>query len=519
MTAIPRFFYNNDGSFLSNYRIVPPISTDEVVYEALGRLVGTQVDALVVNLFGFGDAVPLYPSDVPDAGRIWLADFRSVGEWREQAAVQWVIQNDPWPQAVEAAHRAGMQFWAGMRFNDIHPRRWKSKFRGKHPEYELGEKCPSPLHDPDSPSVYFTGERCKGYNFAIPEVRGHRLKLVEEVCTRYDVDGFEWDFMRHPGHFFPDVEEGRPILTEYMRQAREALNAIGEGRDRAIGFGVRTPATIEMCHGLGMDVAAWIREGLVDYVSPSPGGPTVTDPFFAEWVELAKDANCRIYACTSEQQDGRWSRGGWGHPPASLLRAGALNAWRQGVDGIYIYNFNVQTQANRVEDFSLLHQLGNPATLEFVGKRYMLKACYSKPHLRAYAYRMPVPVETQPDGPGKTVSFTVGDDLAQARKIGVLDKVELELIVGEPCDEVVEFRLNGADLPPKPQYKYTTVLSTTEANLRMTYDLKDGESLKQGANELHVVVRRRNPEILPPFTIYELTVDIRYRVLPMRAGF
>src|SRR2546427_12788846 len=64
----PRLFYNNDGSFLL-YRS-PPLSKEEFVYEAVGRLVGTQVDAVVCHMFGYGDAVPLYPTSVPDAAGI-----------------------------------------------------------------------------------------------------------------------------------------------------------------------------------------------------------------------------------------------------------------------------------------------------------------------------------------------------------------------------------------------------------------------------------------------------------------
>ena len=39
-----------------------------------------------------------------------------------------------------------------------------------------------------------------------PEVREHYIKLVREVCTRYDMDGLELDFVRFWLYFRPGRE-------------------------------------------------------------------------------------------------------------------------------------------------------------------------------------------------------------------------------------------------------------------------------------------------------------------------
>jgi len=515
MSKTPRFFYNNDGSFLKNYRIVPPLSMEEFLYESVGRVIGTQVDALVCNMFDFGDASPTYPSAVPEARRVYLEDFESVGEWREQENVRWAIEQDAWQDAVEAAHDAGIRFWAGMRFNDIHPRRWTTEFRANHPQYELGDRCGSGQHEP---GAYFVGERCRGYDFSIPEVRAHRLKLVEEVCTRYDVDGFEWDFMREYKHLLPDVEDRESILTDYMREARELLRRIGEKRGRAVGFGVRVSPTLEKCHAEGMEMETWVREDLVDYVSPSPFAPTVTQPFFKPFVDLTRGTGCRVYACCSEQMDGRWScPGKWGPPPASALRAGMFNAWQEGVDGVYLFNFNVQIGRNRTEDRILLHELGNPASLEFKDKLYLVTANYNRVHLTAYDFPLPLEFETQPTGPGETIEFSVGDDLKKAAGLGILDGVRLVLTVGEPAGETVECKLNGRRLKDTRRLGYERLASSVEGNVKLIYTLKGEEWIRRDRNELEVAVRKRNPKIRSKFTIYELSLEIRYRALPMRA--
>jgi len=485
---------------------------DAFIHETVGRTLGTQVDVVVFNMFGFGDAVPAYPTSVPEATRIWLDEFQTVGEWREQVNHKWVIENDPWKEAIKVAHGDGMEFWAGMRFNDIHPRRWKSEFRTNHPEFEMGDRCTCEFHKPDSPSCYFMKEYCKAYDFSIPEVRAHRLALIEEVCSRYDVDGFEWDFTRHYSiHAFPDIQEGVSILTDYMRQVRKVLQQAGDRRGRPLGFGARIPATTQMCLENCIDIEVWIKEDFVDYVSPSPGSPSVTNPFFEDFVDMAGNSNCRIYACTSEQMDGRWLQTGWGPPPASVLRAGATNAWKQGVDGIYLFNFVVAITRNVTAQKALLREVGSLSSLEHTDKLYTVNACYNRPHLQAYTYQMPIVLDVGPSS-GKSIHFTVGDDLAKAARCGILDSVLLELIVSEPCGEEAELSLNGHTLPDDPQLSYVQPLPGSVSNVSLTYHLRNGKWINEGENELHVVLKCREPRILSKFTIHELSLKVSYRI-------
>lgn len=517
VTGRPRLFYNNDGGPLVGGNVPSPRTREQFVYEVVGRFEGTGVDAVAVCMFGGSDVVPIYPTEVPEARRIPLATFESVGEWRQQVNREWIIEHDPWPEAIRAAHEAGMQFWSSMRFNDNHTRRWQSEFRANHPEYVLGDKCPSDHHG-EGPEYYFTHAKCRAFNYAIPEVRAHRLKMVGEVCARYDVDGFEWDMTRAYGHHCPTYEGARSILTDYVREARGVLDRVGAKRGRRVGFGVRVHGPVERCYELGTDVATWIREGLLDYVSPSPGGEGVTNPFYKAFVELAGPVGCRVYACTTEHLDGRWKSDGCRSTPAAVERAGALNAWREGVDGIYVMNYQIRFARNRGEDAALLNELGDPAALEFKDKRYLLTACHEAIQNRAYEYQLPLAVGVTPDGPGQAVHFTVSDDLAKGARLGIVEAVSLELAVGEPCGEVVDFYLNGALLPRAPLLAYQRAWLGV-GGLKLVYDLREGDLVRRGENEFRVAVRRRNEKILDRFTVYDLGLEIRYRALPMRARY
>ena len=519
MSTPPRLFYNNDMGEATTNVVRSPSPHEAFLYELVGRFAGTGIDAIAHDMFEGSDVVPSYPTQVPEARRILFKTFQSVGEWRDQVGTEWIIEHDPWPEAIEATHQAGMQFWSSMRFNDIHTPRWQSEFRANHPEYVLGDKCPSVLHGV-RPEQYFMHATCRGFNYAIPEVRAHRFKMIEEVCTRYDLDGFEWDFTRHFGHHCPSYEEARPILTEYVRQVRELLNRIGKDRGRALGFGVRVMGPVQMCCDLGTDVKTWIEEGLVDYVSPIPGGGSVTNPFFREFVDIARDTDCRIYACTTEHLDARWRTDGCRSTPAPVQRAGAYNAWRQGVDGIYCMNFQITFPRNRHEDTALLSELAHPESLAFGDKRYMLTARHNPPQLAVHEYQLPLEVDVTPGGPGRAVCFEVGDDLRAAAELGILDAVTLQLTVSEPTDEEVVYKLNGRTLPENPIVDYPANLSAVGGrDQRVLYQLSGPGWIRQGSNELQVIVQSREPSILSKFTLCDLALDIRYRVLARQAGY
>ena len=519
----PRFFYHNDASFL--LYCAPPLTEDEFVYEAVGRYLHTQVDALVHHMYAFGDATPLWPTEVPEGKPLDNKQVGFVSEWRQQEIMRrlWKQGIDPWEKVVKTTKDAGLEYWVAARFNDGHSDRylWKSEFTVNHPEYELGDKSASPHYSQTSMSG--------GGNFAIPEVRAHRLALAEEVCTKYDADGFEWDFTRHPGHHCPDMEDARDILTAYMREARAMLNRIGDARGRPMGFGLRIPGTIEKCHGIGLEIETWIGEGLVDFVSPTPYWDTVTELPFEEFIDLAKGTDCRVLGCTSEQVGPNIHP----VPPRGALRAGALNAWQQGVDGIYLFNFHHQT-IHQVDDTQLLSELGDPWTLAFRDKLYVVSGTHEnvkvyppRPFHTGNDYQLP---RALTEGATETIRFRVADDLARGAERGVLEKVELRInLVSMTSEDAFEFRLNGKPLPADPvldmqwNYNLGPLHNAYQGHYILVYDLTPatrasaGEWVRQGVNEMQAILKKRNPAIRTEFVLHDIELEINYRITTIRA--
>ena len=73
--------------------------------------------------------------------------------------------------------------------------------------------------------------------------------MIEEVLTRYPVDGFElhlnfWPYYFHPG----EIEAGTKIMTDWVGKVYQAVKGSGPDRELAITI----PADIDACLSRGM---------------------------------------------------------------------------------------------------------------------------------------------------------------------------------------------------------------------------------------------------------------------------
>ena len=78
-----------------------------------------------------------------------------------------------------------------------------------------------------------------------------------------------------------------------MRLLREQLSLAARRRKRgSLLLGVRVPSSLAECDILGYDVRAWIRAGLVDFVTPADFWSTDFVARTEEFVDLAKQTSC-----------------------------------------------------------------------------------------------------------------------------------------------------------------------------------------------------------------------------------
>jgi hypothetical protein len=166
----------------------------------------------------------------------------------------------------------------------------------------------SPLFDahPEWRCVDHDGAVISRLSVAFPEVRQSFIKLFAE-CVELGADAVNAVFVRG----VPLVLYEEPVLaayraahggdartvppndpraqavragfvTTYMREQRRALDQV-KGRPRARIIAT-VPATREVCEFFGLDVAAWIQEGLIDVLCPYRWGFGAADtPLEMAW--------------------------------------------------------------------------------------------------------------------------------------------------------------------------------------------------------------------------------------------
>ena len=116
------------------------------------------------------------------------------------------------------SRKAGLPFFPRVRMNshyDMDPDHpGYGRFRRERPDLMIGRPGES------IPEGTVEWGIKTGLDFTFPEVREHRLSIVEEVVERFDVDGVELDFMRHPAFFRPGRGLWQPVPGDGPRGPR-----------------------------------------------------------------------------------------------------------------------------------------------------------------------------------------------------------------------------------------------------------------------------------------------------------
>ncbi len=224
---------------------------------------------------------------------------------------------DPLALAIELAHERGMDLHAWV---NVVPAWWGSAppddprhLWHTHPEWFW--------YDQD-------GERqalCDGFyvslNPCLPEVRAYLVEVMEELATRYELDGLHLDYIRFPNEH-PAIPRGSGLdyprdartLTLYRREtglapdddaaawnrwrAEQVTRLVREIRvalDRAapdlvVGAAVGPEPERALHHF--QDVETWLREGLLDLVFPMnyTADPDLFARRLADWSARSREA-------------------------------------------------------------------------------------------------------------------------------------------------------------------------------------------------------------------------------------
>ncbi len=348
--------------------------------QMVARYANTQVSHLFLNV-NYQRAC--YPSKVWSTYWDVEEPDTQIREWRHRA---WLIHRrniDPYAYCIDLARQRGMAPWVSMRMNDTHyidDPHAANPFWKEHPEY-----------------------RCKhlsGFDFSIEAVRRHHLALVEELLERYDVDGIELDWMRFANQHFSRGEgkANSHHLTNMMRTVRRLTEQASQRRGHLVQVAARVPALPEVSLELGMDGAAWAREGLVDLLIVSPlWRPIDTDIPIEDWRDrIGPTDHSYLLAAATDI----W---GFGSPDGPMMlnniesmRGFTASMLDRGADRIYLFNhFNTldfKHSIARPDGSTALHDEHR----SIMNQAGLLETALNKPRRHVLTYHDLPPSGTKP---------------------------------------------------------------------------------------------------------------------------
>jgi len=298
----------NVGYYGANNREIPEDAaafSKRILEEMIDEEAAAHVDAISYCLF------TAFWSDLPSSRITDLFPYRPPG--MDEAGV------DLLTVLMDRCHHHGMQFIADIRMNDRHgvPPNGIMK---QHPDWAL-----------------FGG----AWDYDYEGVRQAMLDFTKEVLDGYDVDGIEYDYMRWCHMFKPgEGAANADLLTDFTRKTRRLLDegAKRRGCGRLL-FGVRVPQALKECEYLGFDLAAWIKEGLVDYVVPSDFMHTDTNMKTEDFVKLTEETDCKVYPAIHNRFALDKPNEHYRLMNLANFRAAAHNFYAFGADGISPYNY------------------------------------------------------------------------------------------------------------------------------------------------------------------------------------
>ena len=410
-----RIIYNDDGA-AEKPSNNPDATVEGFLASHFNSSVGTQVDSWFYN---YGDCWlredgTLYP------GGPFMDRRQSAGVFGDANEI-----------IIDAARKAGMEIFGSLRLNDVHcgSNGITEPFKLKHPELVIGHPHwpdkyhhvldgEQPVYDGGYPEQSIMDQFWAAFDFAKPEVHDYRLDFIRQFCSAYNWDGIELDFMRMPLYFkLGEEAENLETMTGFMRSVRAVMNEIGEKRGRSYLLAVRVPATPGLALRTGLDVEAWLREGLVDLLIASTED-WIYFTKFSEIIDLGHRCGVPVYLCHNAQL---WSKQ---HDPGVLIRSIASNFWATGADGIYLFNFPYWHK--EVLDGGWLNQIGDPETLAGFEKSY-------QPEIVDYGGNRGYIVGPDPFPKclvhGAAFEIMVGDDVEKAAHNGLLKALRLKVDV------------------------------------------------------------------------------------------
>ena len=329
-----KIIVDDDGCDATNFPGGKAPTIENFYAEMLDKTLGCQIDTITYCPMAVGFLL---------STRTEVFETHRDSSWGDMTNIVPVLidryDTDPLQLAVEFCRKHGFELFVNMRINDIHDAglpQWRPQFKTAHPELLCGSAENPPPH-----------AAWTSYDFAQQPVRDKFIEIIAELAGNYAVDGVVLDFYREPMLFKsaawgePVSAEERALFTGMIREIRRRTEEIGRADNRPILLAFRLPDSLEVCRSMGLEVEAWMKEGLFDLYFA--GGDRA--PHWRPWAETA--ALCRQYGLKFYPSvDHSWIRPRYSdflRNTAASIDGQTAAAWAGGADGIFYFNFFYET--------------------------------------------------------------------------------------------------------------------------------------------------------------------------------
>ncbi len=475
-----RTIYNNDGWDFGSAPQDFVLTRENLFARQLDRLKGSQVDVVSLCASGVGQTLSTrtkateFMAGVPSPGKRLLApELHAMGTDCLQLTVEFCREN-------------GFRPFACLRMNDTHDAfSQRPKMKEEHPEQLVGSR--------------FGGQpyaQWSGFDFSHREVRERVTAIVKEFVGNYDIDGVELDFYRYPC-FFKSVawggaatDEERALMTEMMRGLRREVDAIGRQKGKYYLLCARVPDASAVAREIGLDIEAWMREGLIDICIL--GGDYGHFATFADAVALAHKYGVKAFPSV----DASWIGGertrnvGYNAQAAAALAAGA--------DGVYYFNLcyfldYLPQMRRNLEDLKFASKSYFGYYEDFGPLAHRLEECDTQKRRRGDGLWV-APERTD------AMDMEVGDDLSAANVQAAKPTVRLVVTTNQPERHALRAALNGVDLGEGEFTACAGTYTDRGGELyragRYTYQVPL-EAVHQGNNEIIFSLNEEKPRLAP----------------------
>ena len=453
-----RIIFNNDGDDLAqiggnarpevlDFGIAKkntelPVTPDGLLQVRTTALVGSHVDAI---WYHSSQGMKLYYCDGPFGKLHGSPNLQDVAtENYKTLTVDY--GKDALEIMIDLGKKKGLEIFYSNRMNDTHDsfEPVTRPIKLDHPEYMLSTKVEGQKLGwgkyPDVRTLW------AALNFEYPQIRQMTVDALREVCQSYDIDGIELDFLRHPLYFPPTMQhravkpEHIDMMNDMVRKIRAMTEEEGLKRGRSILVAARSECDLGLSRSIGLDVATWVQEGLID-ILVSGSWVDFTLPS-KQIIDLAHSHEVPVYpmvACNAQAKQFR---------DKSVWHGTALQRFVEGADGIYTFNIFEPT-------LWLWRQLGDPKVLAGLDATYTWDYLPAQRQtsdvlakVRLTRFRWPVKVA---DGATEPIPLSVGQDLSAPPPAGKRRDLTLRIHLsvtgyGLTEDDGLEIKVNGKPL-------------------------------------------------------------------------